>query len=304
MNIAFFLPVLSALFWSGNFVLGRAVANDIPPIALNYWRWSLALMLLLPFVIRPMWRQRQLIRAHFWSLTALSVVGIAGFNSFAYMGLQDTTATNGLLINSMIPIFIIIISRFWLNKPISVMQLSGVGVSFCGVMFLLSQGELSTLLKLSFNNGDLWVMGAALIWAIYSIGLKWKPAELSALAFLGFSVLVGSSFLAPIYWLDLTAEPQWQLTQNNMLAIGYTAVFPSIVAYLCWNQGVKLIGPSLAGQFIHLMPLFGTLLAVLFIGEQLALFQLVGALLIAGGIYLSIKPAKQQVRLKRSENES
>ncbi|RJG49945.1 DMT family transporter [Motilimonas pumila] len=287
-NTAYLLPALSALFWSGNFVLARYVANDIPPIALAYWRWTLAFILILPFAIGPIWQQRSLIRQHLLPLTLLSIVGVAGFNTFVYLGLQTTTATNGLLINSMIPILIIVCSLL-IGVRIKLWQGIGVVTSFGGVIFLVCQGDLSRLFSLSFNRGDLWVLLSALVWAVYSIGLKVKPAELSGLAFLGFSIGVGSCTLAPIYWFDLLGEKSWTFSMQNGFAIGYTAVFASLVAYFCWNQGVKFIGASTAGQFIHLMPVFGSGLAVLFIGEVLAWYQLVGALAIGIGILLSLR---------------
>ncbi|MDO6524119.1 DMT family transporter [Motilimonas sp. 1_MG-2023] len=290
---AYFLPALSALFWSGNFVFARYVSSDIPPIALAYWRWTLAMCLILPFAIKPIWQQRAIIKAHFWPLFLLSTVGVAGFNTCVYLGLQTTTATNGLLINSMIPILIIVCSLL-LGVTIQLKQGLGVLISLLGVIFLVCHGELSRLLNLRVNTGDLWVLLATLLWAIYSIGLKVKPAELSAVAFLGFSISVGSFVLSPLYWFNLTSEASWHFSLENGAAIGYTAIFASLVAYFCWNQGVKLIGASTAGQFIHLMPVFGTALAVLFIGEQLAWFQLIGALAIGSGILLSLqsKPSR------------
>lgn len=288
---AYLLPALSALFWSGNFVFARYVASDIPPIALAYWRWTLAMCLILPFTIRPIWRQRHLIKTHWLKLCLLSTVGVAGFNTCVYLGLQTTTATNGLLINSMIPILIILCSLA-LGVKIRLMQGLGVLTSLLGVIFLVCHGELERLYQLSINTGDLWVLLAALLWAIYSIGLKVKPAELSAMAFLGFSISVGSLVLSPIYWLNWAGEPAWQLSWQNGSAVVYTAVFASLVAYFCWNQGVKLVGASMAGQFIHLMPVFGTVLAVAFIGEQLAWFQLIGAMAIGSGIYLSLRQTK------------
>ncbi|MFO6423210.1 DMT family transporter [Motilimonas sp. KMU-193] len=288
LQSAYLLPALSALFWSGNFVFARYVASDIPPISLAYWRWTLAMCLILPFTIKPIWRQRQLIKTHWLKLCLLSTVGVAGFNTCVYLGLQTTTATNGLLINSMIPILIILCSLV-LGVKIRLLQGLGVFISLLGVIFLVCHGELERLYHLSINSGDLWVLLAALLWAIYSIGLKVKPAELSAMAFLGFSISVGSLVLSPIYWFNWVDEPAWQLSWQNGSAVVYTAVFASLVAYFCWNQGVKLVGASTAGQFIHLMPVFGTVLAVVFIGEQLAWFQLMGAMAIGSGIYLSLR---------------
>jgi drug/metabolite transporter (DMT)-like permease len=287
-NQAYLMLAGSALFWSGNFVIGRAFASDIAPLTLSYLRWQTALLILLPFTLRPLIGQWGLIMRYKWRMIFLGVLGVAGFNTFAYLGLHETTATNALLINSFIPILIILLSRIYPGLPIRWHQLLGIVVSTAGVAILIAQGRLERLLALEINRGDLWVLGAALIWAVYSIGLKFRPPELKPFSFLAFTVLVGVLALAPVHWLNLLDEPAFEPTAANLAAVAYVALFASVGAYLFWNHGVRVVGAGAAGQFIHLMPVFGTLMAIAFLGERLHGYHLAGGAAIAAGIWLSL----------------
>ncbi len=295
-NWAYLLLTGSALFWSGNFVIGRAFASDIAPLTISYLRWSLALLCLLPFSVLTLIRQWPIIRAHWGRLLFMGVFGVAGFNTLAYLGLSYTTATNALLINSFIPILIILLSRIYPGTPIRLVQLLGIVISSLGVILLVAKGSLDNLLALRINRGDLWVLTAAFVWAVYSISLRWRPLELSASAFLTVTMIVGVAVLSPIYWFNWLDEPAFVVTTPNLLAIAYVALFASLGAFLCWNQGVKMIGADTAGQFIHLMPVFGTIMAIAFLGERLAWFHLVGAAAIGSGIYLSLRKSQTRPR--------
>lgn len=281
-----------ALFWSGNFVIGRAFANDIAPITISYLRWCTAFVIIFPFTIKPLIRQWPVIRAHFWPLVFIGVVGVGGFNTFAYLGLNTTSATNALLINSFIPILIILFSRIYPGVPVSVARLIGILISTLGVILLVSRGSLDNLLALEINRGDLWILLAAATWAIYSISLRWRPLELTAPVFLLFTMIIGLIILSPIYWFNWLNEPAFEASPGNLIAIAYVAMFASVVAFLFWNQGVKVVGVSTAGQFIHLMPVFGTIMAVVFLAEQLFWFHVFGAVAIATGIILSLRQVR------------
>jgi drug/metabolite transporter (DMT)-like permease len=269
--------------------MGRAFASDIAPITLSYLRWSVALICFLPFSWRAVWAQRNVIRRHWLLLIFMGTLGVAGFNTFAYLGLHSTSATNALLINSFIPILIILLSRIYPGVPISPLRLIGILISTAGVLMLVSRGELANLLAFRINSGDLWVLGAAFIWAVYSISLRWRPLEITAPVFLSVTMMVGVLVLSPIFWLNLNHEQPFETNPANLLAIAYVALFASIGAYMFWNQGVKIVGAGTAGQFIHLMPVFGTTMAVVFLSEQLYWFHLAGALAIALGIILSLR---------------
>ena len=288
-NLAYLMLAGSALFWSGNFVMGRAFAGDIAPITLSYLRWSVALVCFLPFSWRAVWAQREVIRQHWLLLFFMGTLGVAGFNTFAYLGLHSTSATNALLINSFIPILIILLSRIYPGVAVPPLRFVGILVSTAGVLTLVSRGEMANLLAFRINSGDLWVLGAAFIWAVYSISLRWRPLAITAPVFLSVTMIVGVLVLSPISWFNLNHEPAFEFSAGNMLAIAYVALFASIGAYMFWNQGVKVVGAGTAGQFIHLMPVFGTTMAVVFLSEQLYWFHLAGAAAIALGIILSLR---------------
>jgi drug/metabolite transporter (DMT)-like permease len=286
---AYLMLVGPALFWSGNFVLGRAVAADIPPITLSFWRWMVALLIFFPLGIRGLIREWYLVRSQPLWVLGMGTLGVSCFNTFVYLGLQQTTATNALLINSFIPILIILLSGFVPGVPITIKKLSGILISTIGVLILIAKGQADNLLALSFNPGDLWVLMAAFCWAIYSIGLRWRPSGMTASSFLLIIMIVGVVLLWPFYGLNLMDEPPLRLSVSNILSIAYVALFASIAAFLLWNQGVRMVGPGAAGQFIHLMPVLGTLMAILFLGEQLYLFHVAGGLAIGLGIWLSLR---------------
>ncbi len=291
-NWAYLMLSGSALFWSGNFVLGRAMASDIAPITLAYWRWSVALLLFLPFSIRLLLSEWGVIRQNLVRMVFMSVLSVSCFNTFVYLGLQQSTATNALLINSFIPMLIILLARIKPGIPISGIKLIGIVISSAGVLLLVMRGSLENLLALSFNQGDLWVLTAAFVWAVYSISLRWRPTALSAQAFLLFNMIVGLLFLGPFHWFNVFDEPVLQLNAANMMTIFYVAAFASVGAFLLWNQGVKLVGAASAGQFIHLMPVLGTAMAIVYLGEQLFWYHIIGALAIASGILLSLKTSE------------
>ena len=188
----------------------------------------------------------------------------------------------------IIPIFILIISSVFFNESINSRQIIGVIVSLLGVLIILTKLDSAVIRQLSFNKGDLWILVGSLDWAVYSIFLKrYRPADLSALSFLGSTMILGLLILLPIYLLNPFNEAGLLINQSSILTLLYIAIFPSIFAYLAWNYGVSKVGASISGQYIHLMPLFGALLAVIFLGEQIRLYHLLGGLSIGIGLWLS-----------------
>lgn len=288
--LPYFIMVLPPLFWAGNFVVGRAVVSaQIAPITLSFWRWLLAMLILLPFVLKPMWQQRKVIQTHFWKICFLAILSISAFNSLAYIALQYTTATNATLLNSFIPIFILVIMGLFFKEKISNKQILGVLVSLAGVFVILTRLDLEIIKALSINKGDLWMLVAALDWALYSIFLKYlRPEELSPLPFLGIMVIIGTLVLVPLLLINPFNEAPIVWNEGMIKALAYIAIFPSIFAYLAWNYGMQKLGAATGGQFIHLMPLFGALMAVVFLGESIHLYHLLGGACIALGLWLSI----------------
>ncbi|MCK5903465.1 MAG: DMT family transporter [Cocleimonas sp.] len=289
----FFILLLPPLFWASNFILGRAITGQIAPLTLSFWRWSLALVIILPFVIKPLIQQREIIKRHFMVLVLLAFLGISTFNTLAYIGLEYTTATNGTLLNSFIPIFILITSVLFFGEKINRAQIIGVLVSLFGVLIILSQLEIERIKRLNFNQGDVWILLAALDWALYSILLKrYRPEGLTALGLLGIMLILGVLILLPLYLLNPFNEATLLINRETLSTLLYIAIFPSILAYLAWNYGISKLGAQLGGQFIHLMPVFGILMAVIFLDETFAYYHLLGALFIATGLWLSMKQHK------------
>lgn len=291
-NTAYLLLIGSALFWSGNFILGRAFANDIPPMTLAYWRWMVALLVFLPFSLHRFYADFDVIRQHLGWIVFMGVFGVAGFNTFVYIGLNDTLATNALLINSFIPILIILLARVFLGQSIHWLQTVGIVLSTGGVIVLVARGNWQNLIDFEVRHGDLWILLAAFVWAAYSLGLRKRPEGLSSSAFLLSTMIVGVLVLSPLYWFNLLEEPGFEMARNNVMAIGYVALFASLGAFLCWNQGLRIVGARTGGQFIHLMPVFGMVMAVLFLGEKLFWFHVLGGVAIAMGIILSLMFAR------------
>lgn len=282
--------IIPPLLWAGNFVVGRAISSHGIPLSLSLWRWSLAALILSPFVLKPIWQQREVIKRHFWEILTLAFFSITAFNSLAYIAVQYTTATNATLLNSFIPIFIIVISGIFFKEKISKKQIIGIFVSLIGVFVILTRLDKEVFFALTINKGDLWMLLAALDWAIYSVLLKYlRPKALSSLPFLGIMVFLGTIILIPVlFWNPFDEQPIiW--TNEMIKAVAYIAIFPSIISYLSWNYGIQKLGAAIGGQYIHLMPLFGALLAVTFLGESIQLYHLVGGAFIAFGLWLSIQ---------------
>ena len=283
----YLLLVLTTLFWSGNFVLARYVRLDVPPVGLSFFRWAVAGAILLPFVWKGMVREWPLVRRHIALVLVLSILGVANFNTFVYLGLQHTTASNGVLLQSVMPLMIIGLARLILRTSIRPTQVIGILVSTCGVINIVIRGDVSALAHLDINRGDLWILAAILSWGLYSVVLKKLPPGINPLSFLGYAVSFGVLAILPLYLWEVSTGRTMGLDSVTVGSVAYVAVFPSLLAYMFWNHAVHQIGPERAGQFIHLIPVFGTLLAVMFLGEVLYPYHLAGIGLVAAGIYLA-----------------
>jgi len=290
--LPYFIMILPPLFWAGNFVVGRAVADQHAPLTLSFYRWLLALLILSPFIIKPIWKQRRVIQKNILNITVLAILSISAFNSIAYIALQYTSATNATLLNSFIPIFILLISGLFFKESISKKQVLGVFVSLLGVIAIITRLDFGVIAQFKVNIGDLWMIAATLVWALYSVLLKYlRPKELSPLPFLGIMLIIGVIALIPVMIINPFNEATMQWNDKMMKALAYIAIFPSIISYLSWNYGIQKLGAAVGGQYIHLMPLFGALMAVLFLGESIRLYHLVGGVCIALGLWLSISRA-------------
>lgn len=279
--------VLCVLFWSGNFILGRFIHEDIEPVQLAMYRWLGVLILLLPYLMRQRRAVWRALKGHFWMLLLLSFLGVTSFNTVLYVGLQDTTATNALLINSATPITIVLLSVLILKSKVRPLQVAGILFSMVGVVHLALHGEWERLATLSFGKGDIWVIVASSMWALYSVLLRFRPAGFSG--YFATSVLLGSLMLYGVFWqMGYGLLDVFSFSLNAKLVIAYTVVFPSFLSYHFWHYGIANIGPEKSGQFVHLMPVFGSILAFFFLGERFYMYHLGGVALIGVGIYLSL----------------
>ena len=288
----YLLLSLTSLFWAANWVVGRAMRNDMPPVAMGFWRWTIALLILLPFAAPELRRKRAVVRANWLTLTLLGVLGAIAFNTLIYVGLQYTAATNGVMFNSISPVLIILLSWVISRERISKLQACGVALSLCGVLVIVARGDGATLAAFHFNRGDLWLITAMVLWALYTIVLRRRPPELSAMGFLTAMLLLSLPFLLPFYLWEFNQRGGFALTTATVTALAYYATLPSIVAYLFWNRAVAQVGPNKAGLFVHLMPLFGAILSVIFLGERLFAYHYAGAVLIFTGIWLTTRKAR------------
>ena len=283
----YLLLVLTTLFWSGNFVISRGMHAAIPPMALSFWRWALAFLILAFFGMRHLRAEKKLAMQHKNFLILQGLLGVTGFNSLIYLAMQTTTAINAALVNSCTPIIIVLISWARFKDRLSRRQCLGVAISLCGVLLIISHGDLSTLLKQQFNSGDILVFLAACLWAFYSVNLKNYPRGLHPLAYQTAIAMVGLTALLPLYLLEIASGKTLLVTPGSVMTIIYVAVFASVLAFIFWNRAVSMLGANIAGPFIHLMPAFSTILAVFFLGETLTQNHLMAILLIFGGIFMT-----------------
>lgn len=285
-NSASFLLIATTLFWSGNFVVGRAASGAVPPVALAFWRWAGGTLILL-VLARRQWRaDLPAIKRNLPLLFLPSLLGIAGFNTLIYIGLQETTAVNALLMQSAIPMVTLLFSFLLLGQRITAPQIAGVAISLTGIAAIASRGRFQDLLALALNPGDTWIIAAVAVWGLYTTLLARRPA-MHPLSFLTATFLIGTLILLPFYLYEHAQGARIVVGTPSVLAIAYVILLPGIAANFFYNRGVELIGAGPASLFIHLMPIFGTLLAVAFLGERIRPFHLAGIGLIATGIALA-----------------
>lgn len=293
---AFAYLLLPIFFWSGNYILGRmTVSSGIDPFSISFLRWSLACLLILPFAYKKLWLEKHIIAKNWPLLVLFGWLGICNYNLFLYIGLSSTTVTNAVLLNSIMPVMILIAARLLLGNKTSWLQNTGIFISTMGAVTIVSRGSLDTFLHLSFSRGDLWIIAAAVSWAIYSVMIIKRPKGMSLLGFFACTALIGTAFQAPLFFLFGTSTLS-DFTFSNWAAIIYMGIFASIGAFLCWNIGIQKLGAPTAGHFIHLLPVFSIGLSVVFLGEQLLSFHYSGIALIFSGIFVATVLNKRQKR--------
>lgn len=285
--------LIAVLCWSGNALVGRAFHDSIPPLSLSFWRWVLATSLLLPFVAKGIWTHRATLRAAGWRLPVLAAMGIASYNSLLYTAAQSTEAINLTLVNTCLPLATFVGAGFLLGEWPLRRAWFGMAVAAGGLLYLISRGSWQTFASLSFQRGDLIMLLAILAWALYTLLLRrWaRHLLVPPLVLLGVLMLLGLPLILPFYLLELGRVGGFALTPSNLAAIGYTAVFASLVAYVGWNHGVRIVGAGRAAMVMYLMPVFTALLGWLLLGEALRTFHWIGGALIFAGLLLATRPS-------------
>lgn len=283
----YLLLVMPPLFWAGNAVVGRVAVADISPLALSVVRWALAILILLPFTWRAVVRQWPVIRTRWRSLAVLGILSAGLYNLFLYMALETSTAINVTLVNTSMPMVIVLTSWIWLKERPSGGGIAGIVLSVFGVAMVVSRGDVDVLLGLELHRGDLLMMLAVVVWSLYSVGLRAHPPGLTAGAMLTVQMAAGLAFLVP-FWMGemvLVGSPV-PLTWSMAAVFLYVAIGPAIGAFYFWNRGVAEAGASTAGLYINLLPVFTAILAVLFLGETFQWYHAAGLVLIFVGILL------------------
>src|SRR6187402_3495497 len=285
-NQPYLLLSITALCWAGNAIVGRMAAGHIPPVTLSFLRWSLAFLIILPFAWKHLVRDWGAIRARLGIMIVLSITGIGAFTSLQYWALEHTQALNTLLLQSAGPLVVAVWSLLLLGVRLTLAQAAGVLLSMAGVFVILLHGDLTTLSQIDFNIGDLIFIVALAIFGIYSV-LSLKRPNIHALSFVAFTFGAGAACLIPLFIWELFAQPLMQIDTANLLTLAYVALFPSTIAYLCFNRGVQLIGANRAAPFFHVVPVFGTVMSIIFLGEHPQVFHFIGFALVLTGVFVA-----------------
>lgn len=294
------LLTLPPLFWAGNAVVGRLMVGQIPPLALSFYRWLFALLLALLIVGPDLWRHRTVLRLKWKSLAVMGILGVGSYNSLQYVALETTTPLNVSLITSSAPVFILLIGGAFYKQAVGRAQWIGAVLSIAGVALVVAKGDLAHLASLHFAPGDLIMLVAVFLWAIYTWELRQRPLGLAPMTSLAAQMIWGVLSILPFMlaerWIGGETThwggPVW-------LALAYVAVLPSLLAYWCWGSAVSRVGAQIPAYFGNLAPLFAALLSWLFLDETIHWYHLWAALLIFAGIHVALNARKQPVPLEQ-----
>jgi drug/metabolite transporter (DMT)-like permease len=279
------------LLWAGNSIVGRAVRDDIPPFTLAFVRWAGAALVALSFAWRHVVADRHRLVAGWRPLLLLGLTGVASFNALLYSGLRFTTATNGLLVQAAIPAVVLLFNWAFFRTRAGLAQIGGVVLSTTGVLYIIARGAPLSILAIGFNTGDVLILCAVLCWSAYTSLLRLRP-DCSPWSFLIVTFAIGIVAMAPLAAMEARSMAPILLSGRVIGAFAYVAILPSLVAYMLYNAAVRDIGAGRAGQTIALMPLFGSLLAVLLLGEELHGYHILGMILILAGIVVAALSAR------------
>ena len=293
-NIAYIFLILATLFWSGNFIVGKAASLfEIPPFSLNFYRWLFAWLILAPFTIKEIIVKKKYILDNIGFITVLGITSITIFNSIVYYSLNFTQVISGVLMISTIPVMIIFFSWIFKIEKTNYYQILGVIFSLLGVVVIVTKADLDKLLNLNFNKGDLWMVVAMLSWAMYSALLRKKKFELSQISLLQTIISAGLILLFPAYIIEMYLGYKANVNLPFILTLSYVVLFPGLASFFFWIKGISIIGSNRSGIFLHLMPIFSAVMAIQIFKEKFMTFHFIGAVLIITGVVLSSK--KKQI---------
>ena len=292
-KLAYLLLVLTTLFWSGNFIVGKAASTyEIPPFSLNFYRWLFAGLILLPFTLKEILQKKNYIFENIGFFIILGISSITIFNSAVYYSLYYMQVISGVLMISTIPVWIMFISTILGIEKTNKFQILGVILSLIGVLFIITKSDINLIKNLDFNKGDLIMASGMFAWALYSALLKKKTYEISQITLLEVVIIIGLLFLIPIYILEINLGNPLVVDKPFILTLSYVVLFPGLASFFFWIKGISIIGANRAGVFLHLMPIFGSLMAIFLFNERFMFYHLLGAIFIVAGITLSNKKIK------------
>ena len=285
----YFLLVLTSLFWAGNMVMSRGLRGDLPPVALAFWRWVVAFSCVLPLALPHLKAQWPILRAAWKRIIFLGIFGVGCYNTFSYIAVQYTTATSATLLNSFVPVVTSVLALVFFGKRLSRPEIIGGLVSLVGVVLLISRGSLDTLLALTLNTGDVWMLIAVLSWSIYTTFLVWRPQGVHPMLLLAAFIVVGLCVMAPMYAWELAQGATINLHAGSLAGILYAGIVAAFLGFVCFNAGVTVVGPAVGSLFIHLQPVFASILSALILSEQPHWFHYAGMTLVFSGILLTTR---------------
>ena len=282
--------VCATLFWAGNFTIGKfAYIENIPPFSLAFLRWCLVWIILFPFTYKEILKLKYKIKKNLSLFFILGFTSVCIFTSFTYNALNYTQIINASLFNTAIPVTIIFVCFLLKIEKTNIFQISGLLISVLGILSIITRLDLNILLSLNFNKGDIFMIVAIIAWGIYSAYLRKRTFDVSLLSLVQIVCTFGLIFLLPLFLLDITQGKTIEISSNLFYILMYIAVFPSIGSYYCWAGAVAIIGANRAGIFLSLIPLFSTILAIIFFNENFLFFHFIGSILIILGLFLSNK---------------
>jgi drug/metabolite transporter (DMT)-like permease len=293
-NQPYLLLSLTSLFWAGNIVLARHVGSHIPPITLTTIRWFAVFLMLLPFAWPHLKQDWPKLRAALPLMLLLSAVGFAFNNAISYWAMQYTEALNALLIQSAGPLFVALWSLILFGVRLTPAQLAGITISLAGVLTIILRGDFSALASISFNKGDVMFAASLVSFGLYSALIPRRP-KINQLSLISFTTCCGAIMLTPFALWEFSAGVTLKFDTLTILTLAYVLTLPSTLAYLFFNRGVALIGPNRAAPFFHLVPVFGSVMAIVLLGEELKLFHLVGYAMVLAGVIIASRQGSAKV---------